>query len=178
MLDRYNHWHGYVMSSSPRAPACWHQKHISHQHHPVTAGLGRVLNIRVRVLENQYSSSTRVHCFLYIHVCHFGQDEYPSSTRPSLASEPGPEVWTETGGASIHYCSSVIRKLGRCRLSWKGCRMDDMLWPRFCDWHDLGLHMGVPWVDPFSTSSLLPENYLCMCWLCIVSLSSVYVLIC
>ena len=31
--------------------------------------------------------------------------------------------------------------------------------------HDLGLHMGVPRVDPFSASSLLPENYLCMCWL-------------
>ena len=27
--------------------------------------------------------STRVQCFLYIHVYYFGQDEYPSSTRPS-----------------------------------------------------------------------------------------------
>ena len=37
------------------------------------------------VLENQYSSSTQVQCFLYIHVYYFEQDEYPSSTSPSPA---------------------------------------------------------------------------------------------
>ena len=51
------------------------------------AGLGWVLDIRVRLLENQYSSITWVQSFWYIHVSNFRQDEYPNLVlAPALQS--------------------------------------------------------------------------------------------
>ena len=42
------------------------------------------------------------------------------------------------------------------------CLEKDVEWmTSCCDLEfDLGVHMGVPWVDPFSASSMLPENYI------------------
>ena len=82
-------------------------KILSHEnlHHPCyqqgwgqLPGLGRVLNIRVRELENEY---------------HFGQDEYPSSTHPSPVNSI---ISTHSNSNSRGFnsnCNSQLRPISR-----------------------------------------------------------------
>ena len=79
------------------------------------SGLGWVLNIWVWVLENQYSTSTPVQCFQYIHVYHFGQDVYRSGTHPSPAYIRGLTVVVITQEASAQ---SLATCFPICLCAW------------------------------------------------------------